>query len=160
MRTKTKRRADVLSAYARRAIFALRAQRERLAVAPAPHDIDFYAHAAWQLPEAGGQARGRLSLAAAAALLDELDEAVPRLREYRDVMTHAVDDGLENIAWFGDRVGEILDGGVVEYIIDTRFEHHEALETFFAGLIDALEPFCSDGTAEMERARTQTDSVA
>src|SRR5262245_31132719 len=113
MRTEQQRRADILSAHARRAIFGLRAQQHRLTREdpPAPHDLDFYAYAAWQLREAGRQAHGRLGLAEAAAFLDELDAAIPRLREYRNVMTHAVDDGLNDVAWFGQFAAELLPGG-------------------------------------------------
>lgn len=70
------------------------------------------------------------------------------------MMTHAVDDGLENVAWFGAFACELLPGGAVDYIVDTRYDHHEALERFFLGLINALEPLCSEGTSEWnERAR-------
>ena len=64
-------------------------------------------------------------------------------------MTHAVDDGLENVTWFGPFAAELKPGGEVEYIIDARYEHHEALERFFGAVIDELEPLCSEGTSEL-----------
>ncbi len=149
-RTKKQRRADMLAAYARRAIFGIRAQQERLDQEPVPagHDLDFYAFAAWQLREAGRQAQNRLRLDAVSALLDALDSEIPRLREYRNAMTHSLDDGLKNAAWFGQFVVELLPGGGVEYILDTRDRQHDALERFFDGLIEVLEPVCSPETRE------------
>jgi hypothetical protein len=64
-RTDVERRADILAAYAVRAIYAARAQRRRLADAdpiPADHDLDFYAHAAWLLRETAHMAKARLVL--------------------------------------------------------------------------------------------------
>ena len=63
MRTQRQRRADVLATFARRAIFAVRAQRQRTQESEViTFDIDFYVFAAWQLREAGRQALARLGL--------------------------------------------------------------------------------------------------
>lgn len=157
VRAKDQRRADILSAFARRAIFGVRAQRRRIAEAEdvVTFDLDFYAHAAWQLREAGRQAHRRLQALGItqdlANLLAALDADFPHLVLYRDKMTHALDDTLPDLAWFKEFAVNLLPGGRVEYVIDSRdaANHTDALERFFAGLIDLLEPFGSDATKDL-----------
>lgn len=124
-------------------------------------DLDFYAFAAWQLREAGRQAKNRMAQipevrSMVSALLDQLDAAVPGLKTFRDEMTHAIDDVNADHAQFGDFVAQLLPGGDVRYILDSRFEDHEALEDFFAGLIAILEPHANEGP--IENNRTALDS--
>jgi hypothetical protein len=89
-----------------------------------------------------------LDLEVTRPLIGELDAVIPRLAEYRNVMGHAVDDGLDRVAWFGPFAAELLPGGSVKYVLDVRDEHHDALERFFDGLVGALEPLCSEAMAE------------
>ena len=133
-------RQRILAAFARRALHGLREQRQRLQVDhPAPHDLDFYAHAAYQLREAGRQGLQRLKLEAIRMPLEELDREVPNLKLYRDVMAHAVDDQMEDWAWFGQFAGKLRPGGNVTYLIDSRHDH-EKLERFYQGVIVVLDP--------------------
>lgn len=116
-------------------------------------DLDFYAFSAWQLREAGRQGQNRMNpipevRAKIADLLEQLDAAIPGLQSFRDEMTHAVDDVNANHAQFGGFIAELLPGGTVRYILDSRYEDHEALENFFAGLVAVLTPHATEGTAE------------
>lgn len=140
------RRARILAAFARRALFAARAQQERLEQAelPADHDLDFYAHAAWQLREAGRQAANRLGLPQLKAAIAGLDEAMPGLRDYRDMITHSLDDRIARPAWFGSFAVDLQDGGVVRYLVDTRNTQHAALETFGRVLLDELSDYTGE----------------
>ena len=153
-RTALERRADMLCAYACRGIYGARTQRQRMLDADVvTFDLDFYAFAAWQLREAGRQAKNRMPGAPevkpkVAALLEQLDAAVPGLQSFRDEMTHAVDDVNPNHAQFGSFVAELLPGGEVKYVLDSRYEDHEALEDFFAGLVAVLQPHGSGRAAD------------
>ena len=156
-RTKMQRRADILCAFARRGIYGARVQRERMLAADVvTFDLDFYAFAAWQLRESGRQAQNRMSGVSEVhpkieQLLAQLDAAIPDLKSFRDEMTHAVDDVNGHHAQFGAFVAQLLPGGKVRYILDSRYENHEALEDFFAGLVAVLEPHGTEGTIEANR---------
>ena len=64
-----------------------------------------------------------------AEILETLDSAIPGLKSFRDQMTHAVDDVNLEHTQFGGFVAELLPGGKVRYVLDSRYEDHEALET-------------------------------
>ena len=153
-RTTTQRRADVLCAFACRGIYGARTQRRRMLDADVvSFDLDFYAFAAWQLREAGRQARDRMRSVTelrpkVVALLERLDAAVPGLKSFRNEMTHAIDDANLNHAQFGAFVAELLPGSEVRYILDSRYEDHEALEDFFEGLVGLLGPHGSGRSAD------------
>ena len=133
-------RQRIVAALARRALHGLREQRRRLQVdQPAPHDLDFYAHAAYQLREAGRQGLRRLKLEAIRAPLEELDRKVPNLKLYRDVIAHAVDDRMRDWAWFGQFAGRLGPGGKVIYLIDARHDH-DKLESFYQKIMAVLDP--------------------
>ena len=156
------RRADMLCAFARRGVYGARTQRQRMSEASVvTFDLDFYAFAAWQLREAGRQAKSRMSQipelrSMVTLLLDRLDAAVPGLQIFRDEMTHAVDDVNADHAQFGEFVAQLLPDGEVRYVLDSRFDGHEALEDFFAGLVALLQPHATEGTAEAnQRALAQ-----
>lgn len=151
-RTKIQRRADILCAFARRGIYGARTQRQRmLEAAVVTFDLDFYAFAAWQLREAGRQAQKRMTPMPevrqnVAQLLEQLDRAIPGLQTFRDEMTHAIDDVNVDHAQLGEFVARLLPGGDVQYVLDPRFEDHEALEDFFAGLVAVLQPHGTETT--------------
>ena len=112
---------DILLSFAVRGIFGARAQRGRMARAEVvTYDLDFYVFAAWQLRESGRQALRRLGIEDVRALLERLDEEVPLLKDYRDMMTHALDDrlSLANLAWFGPFAANLEPGGGVGYVVD------------------------------------------
>lgn len=71
--------------------------------------------------------------------LEDLDQELPNLRLYRDVMAHAVDDRMDDWAWFGQFAGRLLPGGSVIYLIDARHDH-EKLERFYRRVIGVLDP--------------------
>ena len=81
----------VLAAYARRAITGARLQRERLgdSTEPNPVDLDFYVHSAWLLRESAWMAVDRLGLTQLRPAIDDLDTALPLLKDYRDELAHA-----------------------------------------------------------------------
>lgn len=119
--------------FARRGIYGARSQRQRMSEAQVvTFDLDFYAFSAWQLREACRQAKNCMPQIAevrsmVSPLLDQLDAAVPGLKSFRDEMTHATDDVNADHAQFGEFVTQLLPGGEVRYILDSRFEDHEAL---------------------------------
>ncbi len=134
------KRQRVLAAFGRNALHGLRAQRQRLQVEhPAPYDLDFYAHAAYQLREVARQGLQRLKLEEIRKPLEELDAELPNLRLYRDVMAHAVDDRMGDWAWFGQFAGRLRSGGSFIYLIDSRHDH-EKLERFYQRVIAVLDP--------------------
>lgn len=58
--------------------------------------------------------------------LASFDQAIPRLRSVRNPLTHPSDDDrLDGVAWF-DSVVRLLPNGSVEYLVDPRYEHHDA----------------------------------
>lgn len=58
--------------------------------------------------------------------LASFDQAVPHLRSIRNPLTHPSDDNrLDGVAWF-DSVVRLLPNGSVEYLVDPRYEHHDA----------------------------------
>ena len=83
----------------------LRLQRDRLATtSPAiASDLDFYAHAAWQLRETARMLREQLKLDAIRPAIVAFDQRVPGLQNYRDATTHALEFG--DWAWFDQFVG-------------------------------------------------------
>ncbi len=147
------RRADMLCAFARRGIYGARTQRQRMSEAKVvTFDLDFYAFAAWQLREAGRQAKNRMTQipelrSMVSLLLERLDTAVPGLQSFRDEMAHALDDVNADHAQFGEFVARLLPDGEVRYILDSRFDDHEALEDFFAELVAVLQPHATEATA-------------
>lgn len=133
-------RRSRLTAFVRRSIYGLRAQRLRLAVDhPTGFDLDFYAHAAWLLRESIRQGIRRTGLRELQPVLDELDAELPHLKDYRDVITHAVDDRMSEWAWFGQFATRLLPRGKVEYLIDSRYDH-DKLERFGRRALELLDP--------------------
>lgn len=58
--------------------------------------------------------------------LASFDQAIPRLRSIRNPLTHPSNDNrLDGVAWF-DSVVRLLPNGSVEYLVDPRYEHHDA----------------------------------
>ncbi len=58
--------------------------------------------------------------------LATFDQAVPSLRSIRNPLTHPSDDNrLDGVAWF-DSVVKLQPNGSVEYLLDPRYEHHDA----------------------------------
>ncbi|MDQ3676335.1 MAG: hypothetical protein M3401_05955 [Actinomycetota bacterium] len=58
--------------------------------------------------------------------LAKFDQAVPNLRGIRNPLTHPSDNSrLDGVAWF-DSVVKLLPNGAVEYLVDPRYEHHDA----------------------------------
>ena len=132
--TKREERRQLLAAFARRAIVAMRAQRDRLQQEPIPadYDLDFYAHAAWQLRESCRQAIKRLDLKELRQPLAEFDKNIPGLQKYRDAMTHALDDKIRGWIWFNDFVGIMQLGGAIEHLVGPNRGRHELFERFYS----------------------------
>ncbi len=141
VRTDRAERQQFLAMIVRRSIFGLRAQRERLLEVdhPAGHDLDFYAHSAWQMREAIRQGVRRVGIDALRPVLESIDQELPELHTYRDAMTHAVDDRTANWAWFGSFAARLMPSGRVEYLLDAR-HHHERLESIGRQALDILDP--------------------
>lgn len=54
------------------------------------------------------------------------DAVVPRLREIRNPLTHTSDDArLDDVAWFDAHI-RLKPDGSVEYLVDSRYQHHDA----------------------------------
>ncbi len=134
-------RQRLLAAYSRRAIHGVRAQRLRLTDSDMPFDfdLDYYAHSCWQLREATKMAIRTLQMDELKPELAKIDLAIPRLREYRNAMTHALDFDA-GLAWVGPSVVHLRPGGAVEDVLDTRYYQHEAIEDLFAAVIAILDP--------------------
>lgn len=72
------------------------------------------------------------------AALAEFDGAIPRLREARNPLTHASDDSrLDDAAWLSAFM-HLKPGGKVEYLVDPRFQHHDAAEALAETLLAYL----------------------
>lgn len=135
------KRRRLLGIFARRALHGLRDQRERIlsADAPPPHDLDFYAHAAWQLRESACMARDRLQMRDLSGHIAWLDEALPHLKDYRDGVTHALDDRVDSFWWMGPTVLILHPGGRTESVLDPEY-HQEVLEEFFDRIAQIIDP--------------------
>ena len=111
-RTKDQKRADVLVAFACRAIFGARTQT-RPNVRCRRHHVRPGLLRVLSVAAARGRTDGAQRLDGAGevgTLLDALDRSVPILKDYRDAMTHALDDKLDDLAWFGRYRGEASTG--------------------------------------------------
>jgi hypothetical protein len=93
------------------------------------NDLDYYVYELGRLQDAAREAirvfDSPLELVRALA---EFDLAVPNLRSARNPLTHPSDDArLDDVGWFSAfvRLGYL---GSVEYLVDPRYEHHEAAE--------------------------------
>ena len=72
--------------------------------------------------------------------LASFDQAVPNLRSIRNPLTHPSDDNrLEGVARF-DSVVRLLPNGSVEYLVDPRYEHHDAALKLSRALETYLQP--------------------
>ena len=150
------KRRVLLGMFARRALHGLRDQRERIltADAPPPHDLDFYAHAAWQLREAARMVRDRLQLRDLNDHIEWLDDALPHLKDYRDGVAHALDDRVDAFWWMGPTVVILHPGGKVESVLDPEF-HQEVLEEFFDRIEPIIDPdgALAESMGDMSRGR-------
>jgi hypothetical protein len=73
--------------------------------------------------------------------LAAFDAAVPKLPKARNPLTHASDDArLDDAAWFEGLVLLGTSGyGSVEYLVDPRYQHHDAAEALAAALLAYLD---------------------
>lgn len=100
------------------------------------NDLDYYAYDLGRLQDA---ARAMIKIfdrpSEVVAALDAFDEAVPRLREVRNPLTHASDDPrLDDVGSFSELV-RLRDNGDVVYLVDPRYQHHDAAEALAGALL-------------------------
>ena len=58
--------------------------------------------------------------------LAAFDAAILKLRELRNPLTHTSDDArLDDVMWFDAHV-RLRPDGSVEYLVDARYQHHDA----------------------------------
>lgn len=108
----------------------------------AAHDIDYYAWEATRIVNTGRQAikDGIPNADRVQAALDRLEAVAPGLRKFRNAVTHPEDNkGADDITYFGTAV-RLLPNGRVEYVIDPRHEHHDALTVLADAIRAALLP--------------------
>jgi hypothetical protein len=91
------------------------------------NDLDYYVYELGRLQDV---AREMIKVfdspSAVVDALERFDKAIPKLRQARNPLTHASDDArLDDVGSFS-AVVRFLDFGKVEYLVDPRFQHHEA----------------------------------
>ncbi|WP_051030103.1 hypothetical protein [Nocardia takedensis] len=91
------------------------------------NDLDYYAYELVRLREA---AREMSKVFAKPRVVEDalamFDESLPKLRSVRNPLTHPSDDArLDGVAWFSALV-ELRSDGSVEYLVDPRYQHHDA----------------------------------
>jgi hypothetical protein len=107
-----------------------------------PSDLDYYVYELGRLQDV---AREMVKVfdqpVEVVEALERFDKAVPKLREARNPLTHASDDArLDDVGSFS-AVIRFLDYGKVEYLVDPRYQHHDAAEA----LADTLLKFLRAG---------------
>lgn len=116
----------------------------------AAHDVDYYAWEATRIFNTGRQAitDGLQNPGSVQQALDRLEAVVTGLRKFRNAVTHSEDNrGADDITYFGTAV-RLLSNGCVEYVIDPRHEHHDALIALANAIKAALLPLVDlDGPA-------------
>lgn len=106
----------------------------------AGHDVDYYSWECVRVIKIADKTikaglKGRVEVENALALLRE---GAPLLEEFRHSVTHPEDNrGADDIMYFGEAV-RLHPGGQVEYVVDPRYETHEALGRLFAATEAAL----------------------
>lgn len=71
-------------------------------------------------------------------VLAMFDAAIPHLRAARNPLTHASDDPrLDDVGWFSALV-RFRSNGSVEYLVDPRYQHHDAAEGLATALLSYL----------------------
>jgi len=72
------------------------------------------------------------------AALEEFDAAIPKLRSARNPLTHASNDArLDDVGWFSALIRFKDDGGV-DYLVDPRYQHHDAAKALAKALLGFL----------------------
>lgn len=103
------------------------------------NDLDYYIYELARLQDA---ARAVIKVFespdAVAQALKRFNLAIPNLRSARNPLTHASNDArLDDVAWFSSLVRLGSDGSV-EYLVDPRYEHHQAAEDLAEALLAFL----------------------
>lgn len=112
------------------------------------NDLDYYVFELGRLREAGRaiiKAFGKPAEIVEAA--EEFKQAIPRMWETRNPLTHPSDDSrLDDVAWFSGLV-ELKAGGSVEYLVDPRYSHHNAALKFADAMLVYLRAGVCDSIA-------------
>lgn len=131
------RRLVNLRWYCTHAIEAARLQRQRVLRTEAlRYDLDFYLLCVWRLYELARQA-GKLKVADATTLQNEMRQRWPLLDEVRNWWTHA--KKIEWTSWFSDGIYRLHPDGTAVPVIDVEDDHQE-VEAFYERLCAALPP--------------------
>ncbi|MGW5452280.1 hypothetical protein [Nocardia sp. NPDC003979] len=105
-------------------------------------DLDYYAFELVRLQDAGREMLkvfGKPQIVKDA--LSAFDAALPNLRAVRNPLAHPSDDArLDDVNWFSALV-RLRNDGSVEYLLDPRYQHHDAA----MALSDALIGYLRDG---------------
>jgi hypothetical protein len=104
------------------------------------NDLDYYVYELGRLQDA---AREIIKVfdepVGVVAALERFNETIPKLREARNPLTHASDDArLDNVGSFS-AVIRFIDYGNMEYLVDPRYEHHDAAEALADELLRFLQ---------------------
>lgn len=106
------------------------------------NDLDYYVYELGRLQESARAMKKTFDEPAdVVTALAEFESAVPKLRAARNPLTHPSDDKrLDDFGWLSALV-RFRPNGAVEYLVDPRFEHHDAAER----LAEALLAFLRSG---------------
>ncbi len=132
-------------------------------------DLDYYIFELVRLRDVAGAVIRSLdphSLELKAAR-ERFIEAIPHLADLRSRLTHLVDlPDLDDVSWFNSVV-RLLPGGKVEYLVDPRYQHHDAamalvetLETYLRGRLRVSIALDPPAPLKEQIARRNGDEVA
>lgn len=103
------------------------------------NDLDYYIYELGRLQDAAREITTVFdSPAEVVDALATFDAAIPNLRAARNPLTHASDDQrLDDVGWLSALV-RFRSNGSVEYLVDPRYEHHDAAESLATALLSYL----------------------
>lgn len=109
------------------------------------HDVSYYAWEAVKIMNIARKVRGDHRVQAA---LDAINESAPGLSDFRDAITHPEDNRTADNVLFAAAAVRLQPGLQPEYVVDPRYELHDALEALVSAAEASLLAIASpDGSA-------------
>lgn len=112
------------------------------------HDVSYYAWEAVKIVNIARKVRGDRRVQAA---LDAIEERAPRLSDFRNAITHPEDNRTADDILFGAAAVRLQAGLRPEYVVDPRFELHDALEALVSTAETALLAICRTSESALPR---------